>query len=289
MFRKHENPDAFKAGLLAIAVHAALLVAMLISVDWKAVHLAQNVTEVEFWDKLPSATIAPPKSTPKPVEKPEPPQPEPKSQPEPLKAEPKPDPKIEDEKQAKLEAEQAEIALEKKKQEKLEQTREKEKIEKAEKEKLEKEKLEKLKQEAREEQLKEKKAAEKAEKEALKKFQQEMLNDENTAGEKQANAASAAANASVVNQYIAQISAKIKSRINNTSCQDGNPVVKFRIDVLPTGELSGNPKLTKSSGSATCDDAVERAILASVPLPLPDERALKAEFRNLNLIIKPND
>ena len=284
MFRKHENPDAFKAAVLAIAVHAALLVAMLVSIDWKAAHPVMNVTEVELWDKLPSAKIAPPKPTPKPIE-----QPEPETQPEPLKAEPKPDPKIEDEKQAKLEAEQAEIALEKKKQEKLEQTREKEKIEKAEKEKLEKEKLEKLKQEAREEQLKEKKAAEKAEKEALKKFQQEMLNDENTAGEKQANAASAAANASVVNQYIAQISAKIKSRINNTSCQDGNPVVKFRIDVLPTGELSGNPKLTKSSGSATCDDAVERAILASVPLPLPDERALKAEFRNLNLIIKPND
>jgi colicin import membrane protein len=281
MFRKHENPDVFKAAVLAIAVHAALLVAMLVSIDWKAAHPAMSVTEVELWDKLPSAKMAPPTPTPKPIEKPEPEPPKP--EPEPPKPEPKPDPKIAEQKAQ----EQAEIELEKKKQEKLEQ--EKLKQDKLEQEKAKKEKLEKLKEDMRDEELKAEKAEKLADKRALDKLKQDMLNEENAEGVKQASAASTAANASIVNQYVAQISAKIKSRINNTACQDGNPVVRFRIDVLPTGELSGNPKLTKTSGSPTCDDAVERAILASVPLPLPDERALKAEFRNLNLIIKPND
>ena len=281
MFRKHENPDAFKAAVLAIAVHVALLVAMLVSIDWKAAHPMMNVTEVELWDKLPSTKAAPPKPAPKPIEKPvpEPPKPEPKPEPEPPKPEPKaePDPKI---------AEQAEIELEKKKQEKLEQ--EKLKQEKFEQEKAKKEKLEKLKEDMRAEGLEAEKAEKLADKKALDKLKQDMLNEENAAGEKQASAASSAANASVVNQYIAQISAKIESRINNTACQDGNPVVQFKIDVLPTGELSGNPKFVKSTGVDACNQAVERAILEAVPLPLPDDRALKAEFRNLNLKIKPN-
>jgi colicin import membrane protein len=66
-------------------------------------------------------------------------------------------------------------------------------------------------------------------------------------------------------------------------------VLKVNIGILPTGELKGGVKITKSSGNPTCDDAVERAILASEPFPLPDDAKLKAEFRELLLTIKPND
>jgi len=76
--------------------------------------------------------------------------------------------------------------------------------------------------------------------------------------------------------------------VNKTLCGDGNPELTFQISVLPTGELSGSPKLAKSSGNPTCDEAVERAIMASEPLPMPPDNAAKAEFRNLKLKFKPN-
>jgi colicin import membrane protein len=61
------------------------------------------------------------------------------------------------------------------------------------------------------------------------------------------------------------------------------------INVLPTGEIGGTPKITKSSGSDACDEAVERAIIASEPLPLPEDASLKAQFKHLNLKFRPND
>ena len=75
---------------------------------------------------------------------------------------------------------------------------------------------------------------------------------------------------SLVNLKI-KIEAKISGNVNKTLCGDGNPELKFDIGLLPTGQLSGNPKLVKSSGNSACDEAVERAIMASEPLPLPDD------------------
>ena len=59
MFRKHENSDAWKAGMYAIAVHAVLLAGMLFSFNWKAAHPVLNITEVELWDKLPNTQPPP--------------------------------------------------------------------------------------------------------------------------------------------------------------------------------------------------------------------------------------
>ncbi len=102
-------------------------------------------------------------------------------------------------------------------------------------------------------------------------------------------AAKASANAVVIDEYKRKIQDKIKGNVNNELCGDGKPVLKFKIDLLPSGELSGSPKLTKTSGLEACDDAVERAIMASQPLPLPDDVALKSQFRNLNLTFTPNN
>jgi colicin import membrane protein len=90
-------------------------------------------------------------------------------------------------------------------------------------------------------------------------------------------------------EFTNKIKAKIRSNVNKSLCGDGNPELKFEIGLLPTGELSGNPKLIKSSGNAACDDAVERAIRASEPLPLPTDAALLSQFRNLKLTFRPND
>jgi colicin import membrane protein len=277
MIRKRENPDSFKAGLYALAVHVGLLLAMLVSFNWKAAHPVMNVTEVELWDKLPApSNVEPPKPEPK-VEEPKP-EPKIEPKPEPKVEEPKPEPKPEEPK--------VDIELEKKKKEEV-LKKEKEQTEKLEQDK----KLKALQAETREDELKEKqalkekKAAEKAQKDALKKLQQEALSEEKGNDDK----AASAANASLIGEYKAKIQAKIRGNVNKTLCGDGNPELRFEIGLLPTGELTGTPKITKSSGNSTCDEAVERAIIASEPLPLPSDPALFSQFRNLNLKFRPND
>lgn len=284
MLRRRENKDSWKAGALAIAVHVFLLGAMLVSFNWKAAHPVASVTEVELWDKLPSTKPViqeQPKPEPKPVveEKPE------------IKPEPKPEPKPIVEEKPEPEEPKVDIELEKKKEElKKKELLEKQKVLD---EKRKKEVLEKIQEDARKDELREKKALEKKatekQQEALKKMQQDMLSEEHASESKQANAASAAANASAIGEYQDKIRSKIRGNVNKTLCGDGNPELIFAIGLLPTGELSGAPKLKKSSGNSACDDAVERAIVASQPLPLPSDPAIYATFRNLNLKFRPND
>jgi colicin import membrane protein len=264
MLRHHENSDSWKAGMYAIAVHLALLAGMLISFNWKAAHPVLNVTEVELWDKIPKSNPPVIQEEPKPEPKPE------------IKEEPKPEPKIEE--KPKVEEPKVDIELEKKKKE-LDQK------EKALEEKIKKEEeKKKIAQQMREEDLREKKAAEKKN-EALRKLKEDMLNED---GADDAKAASTA-NASIIGEYTEKIKAKIRGNVNKTLCGDGNPELRFEIGLLPTGELSSAPTLVKSSGNSACDDAVERAITASQPLPLPSDPAIYSKFRNLNLRFKPND
>lgn len=267
MIRKHEADVSWKAGILAFAVHGILFVAMVLSINWKAAHPPMNITEVELWDQLPNKAMPkpvqvkePPKpiEPPKPVEQPkpvEPPKPEPKPEPEP----PKVDIELEQKKKA---AEQKKIAEEKKKAE---------------------EKLKAIQNQMREDELRQEKAADAAKQKALKALQEQMLDDKPASAQ-----AASSVSPSVIGEYTEKIKAKIRGNVNKTLCGDGNPELTFQIGVLPTGELSGNPKLAKSSGNPTCDEAVERAIMASEPLPMPPDNAAKAEFRNLKLKFKPN-
>ncbi len=279
MIRKHENSVSWKAGALAVAVHVALLAALLISFNWKAAHSVINATEVDLWDKLPTQSMPKVEPKPEPVVKEEP------------KPEPKPEPKVEEKKveeQQKLEEQQAEIALEKKKQELAEKERQMaEKARLLEEKKLadkrkKDEERKKIAATMRDEDLQDKPKKDNSE---LKKLQQDALNEEKGDSDKKASAASAGEKDAAV----AKIQEAIRSHINNAVCGEGNPTVRFSIELLPSGELIGNPKITKSSGSTACDDAVERAILTPRKLPMPTNPALISEFRNLNLTIRPND
>ena len=279
MIRSYEKEVSWKAGGMAIAVHLALLGALLISFNWKAAHPALNVTEVELWDSIPKQSVQKSqpvthkevKHEPKPVD-----QEEPKDEP---KAEPKEEPQVD-------------IALEKKK--KALALKKELEIKKAE-EQLKKEKaleqkkqLDAIKEEALKDDVKPSAKSSKPN-DALKKLQQETLAEDKSAGEQQALSAKAAANAGVLDEFRAKIQAKIRGNVNKSLCGEGNPELRFEIGLLPTGELSGSPKLIKSSGSAACDEAVERAIMASEPLPLPTDASLFSQFRNLKLKFKPND
>ncbi len=84
-------------------------------------------------------------------------------------------------------------------------------------------------------------------------------------------------------RYIEKIRARIWANIVPPSDLKGNPEAIFDVVQLPTGEVL-SVRLRKSSGSKDYDDAVERAILKSSPLPRPDRpdqfiRELTLKFR----------
>jgi colicin import membrane protein len=86
--------------------------------------------------------------------------------------------------------------------------------------------------------------------------------------------------------WVDKIRAKIRGNIVVPPDIQGNPEAQFVVVQLPTGEVLSR-KLVKSSGHSAYDEAVERAILKSSPLPKPD----KAELfeRELRLTFRPRD
>ena len=262
MIRRSENSIAVRAGIYAVLVHALLFGVLLISVNWKSVQ-PMSVAEVELWDKLPSQ----PPVKPQPVPKPEPVV-EPKPEPKPV---PKPDP---------VEEPKADIQVKKEKvvPPKVEKPLPPEKPKELPKPDLAKKELDKKKQE-----------------EALKKLQQEMLAEDTKpqqAAQKQQGTpgpATTQASQGEINKYISDISNRIRSKVNKELCGNGNPELQFAISLMPTGDVIGVPRLLKGSGNTICDDAVERAIMLSQPLPVPKDPGLFSQFRDLKLKFRPND
>ena len=83
--------------------------------------------------------------------------------------------------------------------------------------------------------------------------------------------------------YANKIKTKIKSNVVLPADIPGNPEAIFDVVQLPTGEVL-SARLRKSSGNRAYDEAVERAILKSSPLPRPDRpdqfaRELQLKFR----------
>ena len=87
-------------------------------------------------------------------------------------------------------------------------------------------------------------------------------------------------------EWIDRIRSKIRANINLPPSIPGNPEAIFTVVQLPTGEVI-DVKLTKSSGVAAYDDAVQRAILKSSPLPRPSQAELFQ--RTLDLRFRPYD
>lgn len=69
--------------------------------------------------------------------------------------------------------------------------------------------------------------------------------------------------------YRAKIVGKIRSRIPASALPPGNPVARFSVSQLPSGEVL-EVRRQQSSGYPAYDDAIERAIHSSSPLPKPD-------------------
>jgi colicin import membrane protein len=243
------------AAILAVAVHLAFVVFLIVSVNWQ--NREPEPVSVELY--APPNESAPAPQPPKPEPEPPKPQPEPpKPPPEP----PKPVPKAEPPQPTK-----AEIALK----EKQDQQRKKEQ---ADRERKEKERIDAEKKKVEEKRLAEVRERQAREDDALKAQAQREL----TAA---VDAAKARANA----DYIRRIQAKIKGNVVVPPEIAGNPEAIFDVVQLPTGEII-DVQLKKSSGNRAYDEAVQRAIIKSSPLPRPEspdmfQRILNLKFRPL--------
>ena len=100
-----------------------------------------------------------------------------------------------------------------------------------------------------------------------------------------AREATAAGNKSLAT-WIDRIKIKIRNNILLPPGIQGNPEAIFDVVQLPTGEIL-SVRLRKSSGLPALDNAIERAVLKSSPLPKPDGGV--AAPREFELKYKPLD
>ncbi len=251
------------AAILAVAVHLAFVVFLIVSVNWQNREPEPVSVELYAPAKEPAPRTAEPTGAPKPQPEPPKPQPEPpKPPPEPPKAVPKAEPP---------QPTKADIALKEK------QERERKK-EQADRERKEKERIDAEKKKVEEKRLAEVRERQAREADALKA----------QAAREQAAAARAAdaAKARAFDDYKRRIQAKIKGYVIVPPEIAGNPEAIFDVVQLPTGEII-DVQLKKSSGNRAYDEAVQRAIIKSSPLPRPDspdmfQRSLSLKFRPLD-------
>ena len=95
-------------------------------------------------------------------------------------------------------------------------------------------------------------------------------------------------NSGELDRFKALIQQKIQQNVNNQLCGLDRVELEFEISLMPTGDLLGEPKMTQSSKISSCDAAVERAILQSQPLPIPNDKKLFKRLKDLKLKFHPN-
>ena len=289
-----------RAWVVAAIAHLALFLALGLATAWKTQPQTLQA-EAELWSAVPQAAAPklqePPPRPPEPEPKPEPPpKPAPKPAPPKPAPEPKPDNSLRD----------AQIALEKKKEEdkkkqeaadrqrkalekKKKEAEDKAAQEKAAKEKATKDKAlqEKAAQEKKE--LDKKKATEKAKAEEKKRLQeqarqeaQDKADDASAQAMRQENlqrmqgmaGASGGPNATGTAlkssgpsaSYAGRLVGRIKPNITYPGDVVGNPRAEVEVRVAPDGTITSR-RIVQSSGNKAWDDAVLRAIDKTEILP----------------------
>jgi colicin import membrane protein len=297
-YRVPPEPNRWPAIGLAVGVHAALLAFLVIGINWT--NNQPVAVEAEVWD-MSVQQAAPPAPQPEPQAEPEPEtptpptprvaEPPPKAEPAPPK---QPDIALEREKKRKEELKQRKEEERLERERELAEQREQEKKEKALAEKKKKLEDEKKAQELAKKEEADRKKKEKAEKDKLAKADaaklekiraEEMKRLLSGAGSPSSSGSAEKSTAPRIDKgYIASIAAKIKGNTIYPGSTDvpGNPEVVFQVEQLPTGEILSVRK-TKSSGIPAFDDAVERGINKSSPLPKKKdgtvERSLPVSFK----------
>lgn len=265
-----ENEESnWVAFALAALVHVLLIGALFFGVQWKST--APTSVAVEVWSAPPPAPVVKPEPKPEPIPE--------------VKPEPKPEPKVEP-----TPAVKPDIAIKGEKKPKKEEPP----------------KPEPKKEEAKKPEPKKEEPKKPEPKPELPDWQKELAADQKLIDQKkttQDQRARAAAESDIMAQlkaeqamsgrasgeaaYAAKIRGKIKGHMSLAGLSiKGNPEAIFKVTQLPTGEIL-DVQLSKSSGNTTLDDAIERAIRKSSPLPKPDQAELFQ--RILELKYKPFD
>ena len=243
----YQEPGKIPSIVLAVVVHVLLAAFLFFGVRWQS--RPPEAVMVELWDSPPAVekVVAQPEPLPKPEVRPEPIV-------EKAVEPPKPD-----------------IALEKKKEVKKE---------------IKKEPPKKPEPKLNLDRSKDIRAEAERETAALERSRiLDQMKRETAAGISKAEAVAATSKAKAT--WIGAIVGKIKPNVVAQPNIPGNPEAIFDVTLLPTGEVLPPVRLRKSSGYKSYDEALERAILKSSPLPKPDrpelfERSLELKFRPLD-------
>ncbi|HEY7903139.1 MAG TPA: cell envelope integrity protein TolA [Casimicrobiaceae bacterium] len=270
------TPGRGLALALAIAVHLAFLAVLIFSIRWHSVAPEPVTAELYAPTPVPQKSAPPPKVEPTPA--PPPPAPVPKVEPAPAPPVAQPDTHDADialkaaaERRRRVEAEQRAQADEQKRIAELTRQRE-----------------------LRAQQDAQKRADEKKAADARDRQQRMMAQMREQAEQESQTRATAEANAqkaqearkSAENDWVRRIQAKVRGNVILPPDLTGNPEAIFDVVQLPSGEII-DTRLVKSSGVKSYDDAVQRAILKSSPLPKPDRPEMFQ--RSLSLHFRPSD
>ena len=269
-----EKPNT-TALVLSAAVHLLLVGALFLGVQWKS--QAPSSVAVEVWRSAPApVAVAKPEPAPEP-----PPKPEPKPEPKPVpKVEPtppvKPDIAIKEEKKKEEPKKPEPRKEEPKKEEPKKPEPKKEEPKKPEPKREVSDFQKQLEQELKDTQRQKAAAQEAQDQRARADAELKQL------GQMRADQA-ALGRSRALADYTAKIAGKIRGHIVLPANIQGNPEAIFDVTQLPSGEVL-SVKVRKSSGNRALDEAIERAILKSSPLPKPDdpklfERELKIPYR----------
>jgi colicin import membrane protein len=257
--RRPQRPGGMGRGaMMALLVHAGLLIALAFGVSWRSREPAG--ASAELWASVPQV------AAPAAVEPPPPPLPKPlpKVEVKPVEAPPPPKPDTRD----------ADIAIEKAKAAEKErrEEQEREKQERLKAEKLEREKAEKAEKLEREKAERAEAAKAAAEAERTAKLREENLKRmQGMAGATGApqSTGTAQRDAGPSANYAGKIVARVRPNIVLTDSVP--PALRAEVEVraAPDGTITGR-RLTKSSGNPTWDEAVLRAIDRTGDLPKDD-------------------
>lgn len=257
------EPGRLRAGVLAVLVHIVFFAFMIFGLNWKT-SPPESMT-VDLWSSLPPPP-PPVQSAPKAAPPAPAPPPPPEAKPLPPKPEVPPPAK-------------PDIVLK----EKIEKPKpEKKPVEQKQPSKKEKELKEQAEKELKAKEQKEKEQKEKEQKARIAAEVEQLQREQEANDKRQQLAAAQSRLADEMAEYKAKIMAKIRRNIVMPPDLPGNPAVEFDVTLLPGGDIL-EVKIRRTSGYPAFDNAVERGIFMSKPLPLPPDPALFVKFRNLNV------
>jgi colicin import membrane protein len=303
------EPGRFASGIMAVAVHAAFIALLVFGIRWQQ-RLPDPVV-AELWQEIPPPkpqpiNRAPELRPPLPTPKPQPPPPEPPKpvlQPKPAPAPARP-PKADielKEKQRKLKEQRAAEEAQRLEEQRQKEEARKEAEARRREDQLRQEELKKQEEARRKEEEKHREEARRAEElrmekeaevrrvailEEQQKLAQEVKARAEEEARKRALAEAAAARQRQLQQYILGIKKKVTARVVLPPGMAGNPEAVYSVTLLPGGEVL-DVKLVKSSGVPAYDAAVERAIHAADPLPVPSDPDMFQQLRQMNYKFRP--